>query len=367
MKKLFNLCYLISLTIAAASCKDKNAQENTNKPDATTSITILTGGLSNVWDMVIGPDDKLWFTERGGKVSQLDLASKNVKEVIRIGEVDERGEGGLLGLALHPDFTTTPEVFMVYNYNNNGSYKEKVVKYTYNGTTLVKPVKLIDNISAASFHNGSRLLISEDRKLFITTGDAGDQRSSQNVESVNGKILRINLDGSIPTDNPFPNNPVWSFGHRNAQGLVIANGKMYSSEHGPNTNDEINIIEKQRNYGWPNVEGKCDLPDEQAFCTSNNIAEPIYTWTPTIAVCGLDYYNNDLIPQWKNSLILATLKGSTLYQLKLNSTGTAIASVKELVSGTYGRLREVLVGADGKIYFSSSNGSDDKILVITAD
>ena len=366
MKRLITASCVCILGIFMAACKDKESSQNTQQPDATIDIKVLASGLSHVWDMALAPDNKLWFTERGGKVSQLDPVTGNVKEILRINEVEEKGEGGLLGLALHPEFNTTPEVFVVYNFNDNGRYEEKVVKFTYNGTTLINPVILIDDIAAETYHNGSRLLISNDRKLFISTGDAGDQSTPQNIGSVNGKILRINLDGSIPADNPSPTSPIWSYGHRNAQGLIIANGKMYSSEHGPNSNDEINIIEKGRNYGWPNVEGKCDLPDEQTFCTANNIVEPIYTWTPTIAVCGIDYYNHDLIPQWKNSIIMATLKESKLYQLKLNEAGTEIESVNEIISGTYGRLREVHVTSDGKIYVSTSNGGDDKIIVISA-
>ena len=118
----------------------------------------------------------------------------------------------------------------------------------------------------------------------------------------------------------LPGNPYWSFGHRNPQGLVFANNILYSSEHGPDTDDEINIIEKGRNYGWPTVQGFCNECGEQSFCTANNVKEPIKAWTPTAAVSGMDYYNNNLIPQWKNSLLVVALKNARLYQLKLDNT-----------------------------------------------
>jgi len=208
------------------------------------------------------------------------------------------------------------------------------------------------------------MVISPDLKLFISTGDASNQSTPQNINALNGKIHRINLDGSIPSDNPFPRSSIWTYGHRNPQGLVFANNILYSSEHGPSSDDEINIIEKGRNYGWPKVEGLCNEPAERIFCLANNVKEPIYSWTPTEAVCGLDYYNNNLIPQWKNSLLLCTLKGSKLIQLRLSSNGTSILSGAEFLDGNYGRLRDVCISPDGKVYICTSNGRD-KIIEIS--
>src|SRR4030095_1738498 len=119
-------------------------------------------------------------------------------------------------------------------------------------------------------------------KLFVTTGDASNQSLAQSISSPNGKVLRLNLDGTIPADNPVAGNPYWSWGHRNPQGLVYANNILYSSEHGPSNDDEVNIIERGRNYGWPNVQGFCDAGSEPAFCTANNVREPLKAWTPTI-------------------------------------------------------------------------------------
>ena len=143
----------------------------------------------------------------------------------------------------------------------------------------------------------------------MTTGDAQQQPQAQNPASLNGKILRLNLDGTIPANNPTPGSPVYTLGHRNPQGLVqLPNGRIYSSEHGPNNDDEINQIEAGRNYGWPNVEGYCDLPAEATFCAANNVREPLTVWTPTIAPAGLTYYDHPAIPGWRGSLLLAVLK-----------------------------------------------------------
>src|SRR5690606_28590896 len=132
----------------------------------------------------------------------------------------------------------------------------------------------------------------------------------------------------------------------------------------PDKDDEINIIVKNRNFGWPTVNGPCNESGEQTFCNTNNVVQPLISWTPTLAVSGMDYYNNDAIPQWKNSLILATLKDETLYQLKLISAGDEIDGTEKLLSGTYGRLRDVCVAPDGKVYVATSNGNNDKIIVL---
>ncbi|MBP7556002.1 MAG: PQQ-dependent sugar dehydrogenase [Chitinophagaceae bacterium] len=326
--------------------------------------SVVAGNLQFPWEILWGPDDHIWMTERGGRISRFDPQTGNRSTLITISDVVSNGEGGLLGMALHPSFSSTPYVYVIYNYMNGGNYREKLVRYTYNTSsqTLGSPATLLDDIAAASIHNGSRLLIVGD-KLFISTGDASNTSLAQTISSPNGKILRLNLDGSIPADNPQPGNPYWSWGHRNPQGLVYANGRLYSSEHGPSSNDEINIIEKGRNYGWPNVEGFCDESSESSFCSSQQVAEPIIAWTPTIATAGLDYYQYDLIPQWKNSLLLATLKNQRLYQLKLNTTGNAIDSSATYLNGTYGRLRDICISPAGKVYVCTSNGGNNDVLV----
>lgn len=341
----------------------QNLKNNEGQTSVASSLKtkVLTQNLTLPWEILWGPDGFIWMTEREGRLSRVHPATGKVTLVYTPPDIESNGEGGLLGMALHPQFSRNPYVYLSYNHSNHGAYKEKVVRFTYNGTTLNSPKILIDNIAAAGIHNGSRLLIHKD-KLYITTGDAADQPSAQNKNSLNGKILRINLDGTIPADNPF-GDALWSWGHRNPQGLIAVGNTLFSSEHGPESNDEINIIEKGRNYGWPTIKGFCNDSDEKSFCTDNQVKEPLKAWTPTAAVCGLDYYESNAIPQWKNSLLLTSLKNSRLYQLKLNETHTQITGTTEFFKNDYGRLRDVCVAPDGKVYLCTSNGSNDKIIV----
>lgn len=367
IKKTSWLLFVSFLLCASLLCRKKDNHSNTEPPDAVEiKDSTIVQGLSHPWEILWGPDNFIWMTERGGRVSRVNPGTGALTPLLTISEVVSNGEGGLLGMALHPNFNTTPQVFVVYNYNATAGYREKVVRYNYNGTTLTSPVTLIENIAAASIHNGSRLLIVND-KLFITTGDANNQSLPQTASSSSGKVLRLNLDGSIPADNPVPGNPYWSLGHRNPQGLVYANNRLYSSEHGPSNDDEINIIEKGRNYGWPNVHGPCDASGELNFCNTNNVAVPIAAWTPTIATAGLDYYNSDLIPQWKNSLLLVTLKNARLYQMKLDNNFTTVTSTNEYFTNKYGRMRDLCISPGGKVYISTSNGTNDRIIEIRSN
>ena len=306
------------------------------------------------------------MTERIGKISKIDPLNGNTVFSYSITDVVSQGEGGLLGMVHHPDFINNGQFFVVYNYNKNGIYTEKVVRFTYSNNAVSNPVTIIDNIPAAGIHNGSRLVISNESspKLYISTGDANATANVQDRNSLSGKILRLNLDGSVPSDNPTPGNPLWTLGHRNPQGLIMVNNILYSSEHGPNTEDEINIIEKGRNYGWPNVTGPCDYPDEISFCTPNNVKIPTWsTGTVTLATCGLDYYNADRIPTWKNSLLLVTLKDATLYQLQLSANGQTITGSKQYFRNSWGRLRDVCVSPAGRVYICTSNGGNSDRLV----
>lgn len=349
--------------LGLAGCDKANNPETPLLP-VDLQDSVLVDNLAHPWEILWGPDQAIWMTERGGRISRVDPESGSVTRLLTVPDVQSNGEGGLLGMVLHPQFATTPYVYIGYNYNTGSGYREKIVRYTYNGSTLADPVILLDNIAAANIHNGCRLLILQD-KLYITTGDAANQPLAQAPSSPNGKVLRLNLDGSIPADNPLPNNPLWTLGHRNPQGLTLVGNRLFISEHGPDSDDEVSILEKGRNYGWPTVRGFCNTADEQAFCTANNVVEPIEAWTPTIAACGMEYYQSDYIPQWKNSLLLATLKNSRLYQLQLNEARTEVTATAEFFTNRYGRLRDVCIAPDGKVYFCTSNGNNDKIVVVT--
>jgi len=379
MKKV---TYFLFAALSFTACKkqdlgtttSESLTASTSKPANTGNIKtrILNNTLNFPWEITWGPDNMIWFTEREGRVKKMDPNTGAVTNIATISEVASTTDfNGLLGMAIHPQFASNPYVYLVYNYfGAGGAYLEKIVRYTYAGGTLTSPMTLVDGIigkiGGDFIHNGSRLAIGPDMKLYATTGDANLRFDlPQNPASLNGKVLRVNLDGTIPADNPY-GNAVWAIGFRNSQGLVYANGRWYASEHGETTNDEINIIERQRNYGWPYVEGFCDMSTELAFCAANNVREPIYAWTPTIAPSGMDYYNKSEIPQWKNSLLVAFLKGRRLIQMKLSDDGSTVEGVHEYFNGQFGRLRDLTQSPDGKVYISTDNGDNtDMIIEVT--
>lgn len=320
----------------------------------TFSSRIVKDNLFIPWEIIYGPDDHIWMTQKNGYVCRLEPQSGQLDTIYHELQTVIRGEGGMLGMALHPGFVNNPYVFLAYEYEEGSDYKERIVRLTYNNGSLINLQILLDDINGASIHNGCRLVIEGD-KLFISTGDASNTASAQNTALLNGKILRINLDGSIPADNPIPGSPVWSWGHRNPQGLVFHQGVLYSSEHGPNNDDEVNIIQKGRNFGWPDVQGFCNTPAELMYCADSNIAEPLQAWTPTLAVSGMEYYNHPMFPALAHSLLLTTLKDNNLYQLRLNAAGDSITSELNIPGVDYGRLRDIAIAPDGRIFLSTSN------------
>ena len=366
--------FLAGLLLFSCNNDDFNAdvtKRNAAQPNAEGNLhtRVLNDNLNYPWEIIWGSDNFIWFTEREGRVKRMNPETGETILVANISEVaSTTAFNGLLGMALHPQFNSNPYVYLVYNYfATNGDYLQKIVRYTYDGTTLNSPIILVDGIlgkvGGDFIHNGSRLLIGPDMKLYATTGDANLRFDlPQNTTSLNGKVLRINLDGTIPADNPY-GNAVWTIGHRNAQGLTFGLGKLYNSEHGETTNDEINIIAGSRNYGWPYVEGFCDLPGEQAFCTANNVKEPIFAWTPTVAPSGMEFYNNNNIAQWKRSLLVTFLKDRKLRVMKLNASGTGIENVREYFVGEFGRLRDVAVSPQGKVYISTDNGNNSDMII----
>ena len=367
MKRSATLVLLASL---AGSAYAQQSPVLATYPVGTTTLTLsaLTTNLDTPWELLWGPDNFLWMTERGGRISRINPTTGQVLPLLTVADVTETGESGLLGMVLHPDFTASPYVYVVYNYTTAGALKEKLVRYTYSATagTLSSPLVLLANIQAATTHSGSRLLILPDRTLLMTTGDAQELTFPQNSTALNGKILRLNLDGTVPATNPTPGSLVYTRGHRNAQGLTrTAAGRIYSSEHGPDSDDEVNLIEPGRNYGWPSVAGFCNLPAEQTFCTANNVREPLAAYTPTLAVAGITSYNSPAVPQWSNSLLLVSLKAGKLTNLKLNPNGDQVTSQADLWTGTYGRMRAICTSPQGRIYIATSNnGTDDRILVL---
>ncbi len=335
----------------------------------TVYIDTLNSDVDVPWEIKVEGVDYLWVTERGGLVSRIDLET-GVKTVVLdlTSTIHAVSESGLLGLVLHPDFPSTPEVFLVYTYGTedaNGFFKERMVKYTFNGTNLVNPDILIDDILAWQNHNGSRLHIMDDNTILMSTGECYQANLAQDENSLNGKYLRINMDGSIPADNPTPGSYVYSMGHRNSQGICeLPDGTIIASEHGPTTDDELQVLQPGLNYGWPLIHGFCDESFEDAPCATGNYTEPIHAWTPTIATSDLVYYQNAAFPEWNNRLLMTTLNGQRLVAMQLDANATDVVDEDQYFLNQFGRLRDIAIGPDKEIYIATNTG-DHSIIRIT--
>lgn len=368
LMKFLRIAALLTGLSMAGAARAQPALTSFAVGNTTVTASELVSNLNIVWELRWGPDNFLWMTERHGRVSRVNPATGQVLPLLNVPDVTQHSEGGLLGMVLHPQFATSPYVYLVYSYTNpGGQVKVRLARYTYSAAanSLANPVTLLEDIGTGVYHFGSRLVILPDLTLLMTTGDANDANTAQDLRSLNGKTLRLNLDGTVPANNPIPGSYVYSWGHRNSQGLVQApSGRIYSSEHGQSTDDEINLIEPNRNYGWPNVEGYCNLPAEASFCAANNVREPLTNWTPTIAPAALAYYDHPAIPGWRNSLLLACLNGNKLVHLPLDAAGTGIGPRADFLTAQ-GRLRAVCVSPQGRVYIGTSASTPtNRVLVL---
>lgn len=326
--------------------------------NSTLEISEVVTDLEVPWEVVAGISGKLWFTQVSGSVHFLDLKTGEKKDVFQVPDLIAKKSYGLLGMTA---YTKEPLIFLHYTFaipkqGQEEEIKSRLVRYDFNGKTLINPKILLDSLPGATFHNGSRIVISEDDKLFFSLGDVGIVNLTQNPDFPGGKILRINLDGSIPEDNPFPNNPVWAMGLRNTQGLTFGiNQQLYASDHGPLNDDEVNLIFKGGNYGWPDVQGFITLEKEIDYASQVDVIEPLIAWTPTLAAAGLAYYANISIPEWTNSLLLATMKSQSVRILHLDDKGEKIESEDVFIQKYFGRIRGITVSPEGEIFFSTSN------------
>lgn len=355
---ILNSLFALTLGWATAS-----AQTTVTVGQTQLQVRDVITGIDIPWEIIWGPDDHIWFTERVGRISRLNPVTGTRTVLLNLtSSVYQQSESGMLGLALHPDFENTPHVFVAYTYSAGfNNIRERFVRYEYNGTALVNPVTLVENIAGTSTHNGARMLILPDNTLLVSTGDA-QQASTlpQSLSSLNGKFLRMNLDGTIPSDNPFGSNSyVYSYGHRNPQGIVLApNGKLYSSEHGPSTNDELNIIVAGGNYGWPQVEGYCNLPAEQTSCNAMNDFEgPITIWYEgsTIAPSDMLWYDHPAIPEFQGCLLMTVLKNKHLRAIKVDDeNGTVVEEDVEYLTDAFGRLRDICMAPDGRVFLATN-------------
>ena len=333
-----------------------NGIKLTPEQSSSQDIEVIAQNLDIPWEIVFLPNGDLLVTERSRKLLKIGSETKVIKEIEGVKHI---GEGGLLGLTLHPNFSVNNFIYLYSTTQDSNGITNRVERYRFSNDTLSERKVVLEKIKGSSNHDGGRIAFGPDRYLYITTGDAESPNLAQDKNSLNGKILRIKDDGSIPEDNPF-GNAVYSLGHRNPQGLAWdKNGTLWETEHGPSGiqtgNDEVNLITKGGNYGWPTIKGNQ---------TKEGLIPPIIesgskdTWAPS----GMAYYNG--------SLFFSGLRGEALYEVKIRN-GNKLDLFTHFKQ-EFGRIRAVVLGPDGYLYLSTSNRDgrgqvregDDKIIKI---
>jgi len=338
-----------------------DSQESDTENELSEDVTVIADNLSIPWDIAFLPTGEMLVTERDGNL----FVFNGSEERMKVEDVEHVGEGGLLGMALHPDFSSNRFVYLYQTSRSESGIINHVVRYTFKDNTLSDSRTIIDNIPGVATHDGGRLRFGPDGYLYITTGDAENARLSQDPNSLVGKILRLTDNGRIPADNPF-GNAVWSLGHQNPQGITWDDkGNMWATEHGPSGFDEINLIFAGGNYGWPawkaNQPNETDAPifgDEVIMPISSSGSDRSQTWAPASALY-LD-----------GSIFFGGLAGNALYEAVLD--GEKVLEIKEHFKGEFGRIRSVVLGPDNMIYISTSNRDgrgrpetdDDKVIKI---
>jgi glucose/arabinose dehydrogenase len=381
-KKISILLFLIIL-----SCNFACAESDGDFPAIPASkdipklrVETVATNLEVVWSIVFAPDGRIFLTERPGRVRVIDRSGLVTQSFFTVPDVEPSGESGLMGMTLHPDFVKNRFVYLAYAYRDaKGEQRVRVARYQETGASLADAKTIIENIPASRYHAGTRLRFGPDGKLYITTGDATNQSEAQKLGTIAGKTLRLNDDGSVPADNPFVNQTgarpeIWTYGHRNAQGMDFQPGTdlMFQTEHGPSLidgvslfkrsgGDEVNIVEKGKNYGWAKISHQMRRAGMET---------PLAEYSPAIAPASGMFYRGNLFPAFKGNFFIGALKGEMIIRLVLD--GRRVISQDKLLEKQYGRIRDVAEAPDGSIYFSTSNrdgrGSaakeDDRILRI---
>lgn len=313
----------------------------------------VIGGLQVPWSIVWAPDGRMIFTERPGRVRVYENGALREKPLFVVPDVESSGESGLMSVALHPQFSSNHFIYLSYAYARD---KVCVARYRETPEGFVDRKVIIEDIPAAQFHAGCRIRFGPDGKLYITTGDATHREIAQKFDSLGGKTLRLNDDGSVPPDNPFVGQAnarpeIWTYGHRNSQGMDWQPGSnlMFQTEHGPSGfdgpegGDEVNIVEKGKNYGWPVIHHKM---------THAGMESPLLEYTPACAPASGMFYRGNAFPAFKGNFFFGCLRGEMLNRVVLD--GRRVVSQEEIIKD-YGRIRDVAEGPDGYIYFSTSN------------
>jgi len=376
MFKKINLTVLITIQLGTGimiGCTTSQTPIPDQPPDTLSvsiDVEVVATGLETPWAIDFSEDGRIFITERPGRVRIVRNGRLLPDPWVTI-DVAPGGEAGLLGLALDPEFQQNGFVNLAYTYTDReGNLKNRLVRMRENQSSdkgILDRI-LVDEVEGASNHNGGRLRFGPDNKLYWTMGDAQVSELAQDISSLNGKILRLNQDGTVPEDNPFPNSIVYSYGHRNPQGLAWQplTGRLYATEHGPSGfqgsgQDEINFIGGGKNYGWPIIYGDKTREDMASPVVQSGSSE---TWAPAGATLVIGGPGD-------GSLMFVGLRGQTLYRLTLDINDPfKVISFERFLVGEYGRLRDVVQGPDNAIYILTSNRDgrglpskgDDKLL-----
>ncbi len=363
MKKIFFFMLLIHLFPAPAcslTVGDKpQTVEDVFLPDGDgIKVESWVDNLKVPWSLVFLSDKKALVTERGGVIRLIKDGGLQRKPYAAI-DVAHRGEAGLMGLAVHPLYPGEPYIYAMHTYEKGNNLYNRVIRLRDEGETGTFDRIVIDNIPGGAFHDGGRIAFGPDGMLYITTGETFDAKLAKDLKSLAGKILRIRPEGDIPADNPFRGSPVYSYGHRNPQGIAWhpVTNKLFESEHGPSgesgrfANDEINIIKIGGDYGWPDVSG---APGIRPYI------DPVIVWKKTTPPSGITFYKGNLLNRLKGDLFIATLKSEALIRVRLDAAAEKPQKIerwfaKDFSNGKYGRLRDVVEGPDGALYFLTNN------------
>jgi glucose/arabinose dehydrogenase len=322
----------------------------------------VTGGLEHPWCVAFLPDGRMLVTEREGRLRIVSKDGKlEPKPVAGVPEVVQRGQSGLFDVALDPRYAENHFIWLAYTASGDGGIGTELARARL-GNGRLEDLKVIFREEPkgrrASIQFGGRILFDREGHVFLTLGDLGDKERAQRPDDDAGSVIRLNLDGSIPKDNPFVGKPGWKpakldLGHRNMQGAAFnpATGALWTHEHGPQGGDEINIIRPGRNYGWPVITYGVNYGTGTRIgegTSKPGMEQPLYYWVPSIAPSGMMFYTGDKFPKWKGNLFVGSLKFGLLVRLRLD--GDKVAHEERMLNKALGRIRDVRQGPDGLIY-----------------
>ena len=326
----------------------------------TLRIVKIVSGLEHPWGHAFLPDNRIIITERPGRLRIVESGHLNPEPVAGLPAIAARGQGGLLDVALHPNFVTNQLVYLSYSAAGASGVGTEVARGKLVGNRLedVEVIFRMTPKSKTGKHFGSRLIFDREGYLYITLGDRGEKKRAQLSDDHAGSVIRLHDDGRVPADNPFVGRQGWqsekfTLGHRNMQGAAIhpETGEVWTHEHGPQGGDEVNIIRPGINYGWPMITYGVNYVTGTQIGEGTHkagMAQPLYYWIPSIAPSGMTFYTGDKFPRWQGNLFVGALKDKMLVRLSLN--GEKVVSEERLFKNLLGRIRDVSQGPDGYIY-----------------